>query len=152
MEKYIKAIGDSHRYKTKRGEISLLFPSPFTMYSFEIYCIEGQLFDGIERYDSLEEAENRIYELLEGAKQGVEKESELTSEQISRQDFVDNEIFNLVVALIPTKHLIVLDWNPEWIGEIRDKIQNVIFNELNLSEDKRGEFEMKFYPYIKEND
>ena len=35
-----------------------------TFNSYEIYCISGQLFDDIERYHTLEQAENRINELL----------------------------------------------------------------------------------------
>lgn len=51
-------------YSTEKGEISLLPPCEATFYSFEIYCIKGYLFDDIERYDTLEEAEARIKELL----------------------------------------------------------------------------------------
>lgn len=73
MEKYIvkteselpkEFIGDSHRYKTKKGEISLLYPCFSTMDCFEIYCIEGNLFNDIERFDTLDEAEEKINELL----------------------------------------------------------------------------------------
>ena len=60
-----KKIWDSHRYISKKGEISLLHPSWVTMNTYEIYCIKGILFQDIERYDSLEEAKKRIYELLE---------------------------------------------------------------------------------------
>lgn len=53
MEKFIKGgITDSHRYKTDKGEISLIYPSWISMDSYEIYCIEGNLFDDIERYDT----------------------------------------------------------------------------------------------------
>lgn len=76
MEKFIKntaiksdiipnLLGNSHRYKTLKGEISLVHPCASTMDSYEIYCIQGELFDDIEIFDSLEEAEGRIYELLE---------------------------------------------------------------------------------------
>ena len=69
IEKYIKEMGttlagDSYRYKTSKGEISLLFPSWVTQHLFEIFCIDGDLFEDIERYDSLEEAEERINQLL----------------------------------------------------------------------------------------
>lgn len=70
MEKYIKGspvpdlVGSSHRYKTEKGEISLLYPSFATMELYEIFCIEGELFEDIERFDTLEEAEQRIRELL----------------------------------------------------------------------------------------
>ena len=70
MERYIHenrlsgVVGDSHRYKTDKGEISLLHPCYATFQSYEIYCISGGLFDDIERYDTLEEAETRIKDLL----------------------------------------------------------------------------------------
>tara|TARA_S200002703_G_scaffold81197_1_gene70073 strand:- start:1426 stop:1671 length:246 start_codon:yes stop_codon:yes gene_type:complete len=51
-------------YSTDKGRISLLSPCRATFDSFEIYCLEGYLFDDIERYDTLEEAEARIKELL----------------------------------------------------------------------------------------
>ncbi len=57
-------FSDSHHYKNDKGEISLLYPCGGTMDEYEIYCIEGDLFYGIERYDTLEEAEQRISELL----------------------------------------------------------------------------------------
>lgn len=70
MEKFIVSnaipglLSDSNRYKTEKGEISMLTPCRATFNSYEIYCIEGNLFDDIERYDTLEEAEARINELL----------------------------------------------------------------------------------------
>ena len=57
-------VADSHRYKTDKGEISLVYPSMFTFDLYEIYCVEGDLFDGIERYNSIEDAEERIGSLL----------------------------------------------------------------------------------------
>ena len=54
----------SHRYWKGNKEISLLYPNTFTMDCYEIYCISGDLFDGIERYETLGEAEARIMELL----------------------------------------------------------------------------------------
>lgn len=57
-------VGDSNRYSTNKGEISLVGPCMATMQLFEIYCIEGDLFYDVERYDTKEEAENRIKELL----------------------------------------------------------------------------------------
>lgn len=75
MEKFIKQteceskmfpnlLGKSHRYKTDKGEISCIHPCMATMGCYEIYCIEGDLFEDIERYDTLEESETRISELL----------------------------------------------------------------------------------------
>jgi len=51
-------------YSTDRGRISLLSPCKSTFYNFEIYCLEGYLFDDIERFNTLEKAEARIKELL----------------------------------------------------------------------------------------
>ncbi|MBU1767968.1 MAG: hypothetical protein KJ648_07690, partial [Candidatus Omnitrophica bacterium] len=56
-------VGDSIRYKTELGEISLLRPYG-RIQQYEIYCIEGDLFEGIELFDTLEEAEARINNLL----------------------------------------------------------------------------------------
>ena len=57
-------VGDSNRYSTNKGEISLVGPCMATMQLFEIFCIEGDLFDDVERYDTKEEAVSRIKELL----------------------------------------------------------------------------------------
>lgn len=55
---------ESTLYSTDKGEISMLTPCRATFYNFEIYCTEGYLFDDIERYVTLEDAEARIKELL----------------------------------------------------------------------------------------
>jgi len=55
-------LSNSHRYKSAKGEISLLYPCFATMNMYEIYCPE--LFEDVERYDTLEEVEGRITELL----------------------------------------------------------------------------------------
>lgn len=54
----------AHRYISPKGEISRINPSFVSRYRYEIYCINGDLFEDIERYDSLEEAEARIEALL----------------------------------------------------------------------------------------
>lgn len=66
IERYTVDSGmlPSNRYKNEKGEISMITPSWVSSNMFEIYCIEGNLFEDIERYDTLEEAEKRIYELL----------------------------------------------------------------------------------------
>lgn len=66
MEKFTAYVGSalSHRYKTEKGEISLIHPHRYTMNMYEIDCIEGDLFEDVERYSTLEEAEQRINELL----------------------------------------------------------------------------------------
>ena len=57
-------LSDSNRYSSEKGLISLLEPCRATMDCYEIYCLEGNLFDDIERYDTLDEVENRIKKLL----------------------------------------------------------------------------------------
>lgn len=66
MTKFVVRGGivPSHRYKTDKGEISLIYPTDFTFGDYEIYCVEGDLFSDIERYSSLEEAEERTTKLL----------------------------------------------------------------------------------------
>ncbi len=64
---------------------------------------------------------------------------ELTKNQIERQDFVDNTIFELLQTLNPTKEY--FDWDIEMIAEIRDTIQHYIINKTKCSE-------QEFYPYI----
>ena len=57
-------LSDSNRYSSEKGLISLLEPCGATMGCYEIYCLGGNLFDDIERYDTLDEVENRIKKLL----------------------------------------------------------------------------------------
>jgi len=57
-------LGDSHRYETDKGIISMVHPCYANFETFEIYSIKGELFDDVERYDTIEEAERRIIELL----------------------------------------------------------------------------------------
>lgn len=54
------------RYQTPKGIISLCPPFWATANLYEIHCLEGNLLEDIERYDSLEETETRIKELLGG--------------------------------------------------------------------------------------
>lgn len=46
----------------------------------------------------------------------------LSEDQIKRQDFVDNQIYDLVKQLIPSTREI--EWNIEMIADIRDTIQH----------------------------
>ena len=63
--------------------------------------------------------------------------SELTKQQIERQDFVDNEVFELVQRLTPS---IKIKWDIEMIGNVRDSIQiQLVDNQILLSE-------ARFYP------
>lgn len=58
-------FGDSHRYKTEKGLISLVYPCIATSEMFEIYCLDGDHFRGPERMPTLELAEKRITDLIE---------------------------------------------------------------------------------------
>ncbi len=64
--------------------------------------------------------------------------SELTKKQIERQDFVDNQIFELMQKLLPTSEQI--DWDIEVIGAVRDVAREQIVNNQKLAS------EAKFYP------
>lgn len=56
----------------------------------------------------------------------------MNNEQIKRQDFVDNAIFELIQRINPTKHQI--SWDIEMIGKIRDSVISELQNELGISE------------------
>ena len=62
----------------------------------------------------------------------------LTRKELDRQDFVDNEIFELIQKLLPAGRK--LKWDIEMIGFVRDAIQDQIIN-------KRAASKNKFYPY-----
>lgn len=66
---------------------------------------------------------------------------ELTEQQIDRQDYVDNAIFDLIKELIPSDK--EMEWNIEVIGEVRNAIQSQLV-------DRGFCTEQEFYPYIKE--
>jgi len=61
-----------------------------------------------------------------------------TEDQIKRQDFVDNQIYDLVKRLVPSAREI--DWDIEMIGDIRDTIQHWLVDRYKIV----GELE--FYP------
>ena len=61
-----------------------------------------------------------------------------TEDQIKRQDFVDNQIYDLVKRLTPSKREI--EWNIEMIGDIRDTIQHWLVDRYKIVE------ELEFYP------
>jgi hypothetical protein len=62
----------------------------------------------------------------------------LTEDQIKRQDFVDNQIYDLVKRLTHSKREI--EWNIEMIGDIRDTIQHWLVDEYGIVD------ELEFYP------
>lgn len=64
----------------------------------------------------------------------------LTKKQIDRQDFVDNQIFELMQKLLSPSNQI--DWDIEVIGAIRDEIRKQVVDKKIMSE-------MQFYPYLK---
>lgn len=83
-------------------------------------------------------------------------EEELTGEQIDRQGETDNAIYQLVNSLVPAQYRKNLpegepqfEWDIEWLANLREEIQDVIFNLLELPDEKREQFEMNFYPWIK---
>ncbi len=67
---------------------------------------------------------------------------ELTDEQIKRQDFVDNRIFELIEDLNPSQTEI--DWNIEVMANIRETIRIWLVEDLKVTD------EMGFYPYLEE--
>ena len=65
----------------------------------------------------------------------------LTKKQTERQDFVDNQIFELMQKLLPVSKTV--EWDIEAISAIRDAIQTQVV-------DKKGVInEAQFYPYLK---
>lgn len=65
----------------------------------------------------------------------------LTKHQIDRQDFVDNQIFELVQELAGSSKQI--EWDVEAIGAVRDAIQKQFVGK------GKGVTEKQFYPYFK---
>ena len=63
---------------------------------------------------------------------------QLTEKQINKQDFVDNEVFELIQKLLPANKQI--KWDIEVIGIVRDVIRKQVVNKQKLMS------EVKFYP------
>ena len=63
---------------------------------------------------------------------------DFTEDQIKRQDFVDNQIYDLVKRLTPSKREI--EWDIEMIGDIRDTIQHWLVDRYKIVD------ELEFYP------
>jgi hypothetical protein len=59
--------------------------------------------------------------------------------ETERQDCVDNLIFELINAVVPED--VEVDWDIEDIGEIRDVLEGIIVDKLNLMTS------YDFYPY-----
>ena len=66
--------------------------------------------------------------------------AQLTEKQINKQDFVDNEVFELIQRLAPSAKI---KWDIEMIGNVRDSIQTQLVDKQKLMS------EAKFYPYLK---
>ena len=62
----------------------------------------------------------------------------LSEGQIKRQDFVDNQIYDLLKRLVPSKREI--GWDIEMIGDIRDTIQHWLVDKYKIVD------ELEFYP------
>ena len=62
----------------------------------------------------------------------------LSEDQIKRQDFVDNQIYDLVKRLIPPESEI--EWDIEMIGDIRDTIEHWLVDRYKMVD------ELEFYP------
>jgi len=65
---------------------------------------------------------------------------ELTEEQIRRQDFVDNEIYQIIQMVNPTDKNI--EWDIEMIGAVRDVIRHWIVERMKMTD------EQNFYAYL----
>ena len=63
---------------------------------------------------------------------------EFTEDQIKRQDFVDNQIYDLVKRLTPSERKI--QWDIELIADIRDTIQHCLVDRYRIVD------EFEFYP------
>ena len=66
--------------------------------------------------------------------------AQFTEKQIKRQDFVDNEVFELIQRLAPSAKI---EWDIEMIGNVRDSIQTQLVDKQKLTSEAR------FYPYLK---
>ena len=66
--------------------------------------------------------------------------NKLSAKQLSRQDFVDNAIYELAQKLNPSQKEI--DWDIELIGAVRDVLLLWLVERLSITD------EMSFYPYI----
>jgi hypothetical protein len=71
--------------------------------------------------------------IIEGNGQQYNRRSNMqnfTEGQIKRQDFVDNQIYNLVNSLIPSAK--VIKWDIEMIGDIRDTLQHSLVDQYKI--------------------
>ncbi len=66
--------------------------------------------------------------------------NKLTKQQIDRQDFVDNQIFELIQKFLPPSKQI--GWDIEVIGAVRDAMREQLVKKQIISEEE-------FYPCVK---
>ncbi|MFH1564586.1 MAG: hypothetical protein ABIC82_01925 [bacterium] len=52
--------------------------------------------------------------------------NKLTKQQINRQDFVDNQIFELIQKFLPPSKQI--DWNIDMVGAVRNTMREQLVN------------------------
>ena len=64
----------------------------------------------------------------------------LTKQQINRQDFVGNQIFELIQKFLPPSKQI--DWDIEMIGTIRDAMRKQLVSKQKIINEEQ------LYPYI----
>ena len=64
----------------------------------------------------------------------------LTDNMIARQDFVDNEVFDIIRKLNPSDSDI--EWSIEKIALVRDSIMSVLVNDIGCCS------ENDFYPFL----
>jgi hypothetical protein len=74
-------------------------------------------------------------------------EDDFTREELDRQDFVDNVIYAMVNALVPTSRNFMLEWDINWIAELREHVEDIISSRLLTIDDDEDKFSMEFYPY-----
>jgi len=67
---------------------------------------------------------------------------ELSKKKLERQDFVDNEVFDLIKKLISANKAKNLQWDIEMIGEVRDVIR------IYAVDRKKLMTEQEFYPHV----
>jgi len=69
-------------------------------------------------------------------------EKELTVKQMEQQDFIDNNIYGLLVGVSQKE----IEWDMELISIVREAVQEVICDRLKLMP------EMEFYPHIEDEE
>lgn len=67
---------------------------------------------------------------------------ELSQQQLARQDYVDNSIYNLITQLNSSTQEFA--WNIEMIADIRERVRYWLVEYYHYSD------EMTFYPYLPE--